>query len=85
MKDKFDEHTELVREHIIGDNKIIDQLEGIIPDLATMVKDHNIKKEIKNQRKEKWDNFAKLCLDLGKIAGLISIVAGAIAAAFGLK
>lgn len=78
MNDKFEEHIEVVKEHILGDNKIIDQLEGIIPHLADMVRDHSTKKIIMQVRKDKWKNIVEKAVDIGKIVGLVSVFGGAI-------
>ena len=78
MNQKFEEHIEVVKEHILGDNKIIDQLEGIIPHLKEMVTDHANKQVIKKARKDKWNSVVNTAVDIGKIIGLVSIVGGAV-------
>lgn len=78
MNGKFEEHIEVVKEHILGDNKIIDQLEGIIPHLSEMVRDHSTKKIIAQARKDKWKSIVEKCVDIGKIIGLVSIFGGAV-------
>jgi len=78
MNHRFDEHIEVVKEHILGDNKIIDQLEDIIPHLREMVTDHSERKIIQKVKKQRWTNFVEKSVELGKIFGLISIVGGAV-------
>ncbi len=78
MNEKFEEHIEVVKEHILGDNKIIDQLEDIIPHLRVMVIDHTNKQVIQKAKKDKWNAIVGTAVDIGKMVGLVSILGGAV-------
>lgn len=78
MNEKFEEHIEVVKEHILGDNKIIDQLEDIIPHLRGMVTDHANRQVIQKAKKDKWDAIVGTAVDIGKMVGLVSILGGAV-------
>lgn len=82
MNTNFERHIGIVEEHILGDNKIIDQLVEIIPDLADMVSDHKTKQAIKKEKKEKFNNFVSLCGSLAKIITFATVVCGLVASAY---
>lgn len=76
MNEKFEQHIELVEEHILGDNKIVDQLVDIIPDLSSMVSDYKLRSEIKREKQAAWDRKVKLAVDITKFIGVPSAVIG---------
>lgn len=82
MNTNFEKHIEIVNDHILGDNKIIDQLVDIIPDLADMVSDHKTKQAIKKEKKEKFNNFVSLCGSLAKIITFGTVVCGLLASTY---
>jgi len=79
MGEKFHEHIEIMNHHIAGDQKIIDVLEHLIPDLSAMTLDYNTKKKMKeikvSRRTERMDKWRSYAAPLGVIATLVGIVA----------
>ena len=76
MAKKLDESRKIMEEHVAGDQKIINQLTGIIPDLKEMIVDYKHKKSVQADKKEKWDNKVKLSVDLAKFLTVVSITVG---------
>ena len=77
LKADFKVHTELVREHVAGDSKIIREITPLIealPDLKMIVEEYHydkkLTKEKANKRKELMDKL--------KIVSLIIAIAGSI-------
>lgn len=78
MARKYEDHIELVQEHIAGDQKIIDQLEDLVPQLKEMTQDHLIRKSIREEKKKKRELFTSYVTDISKVLGIVSVVAGTI-------
>lgn len=76
MVSRYEDHIELVQEHIAGDQKIIDQLEDLVPQLKEMTQDHLVRKSIREEKKKKREIFTSYVTDISKVLGIVSIIAG---------
>ena len=74
MNGKFDEHIQIIKEHVAGDNKILSYLEPILPQLASMAEDHKYRKEKKKRREEflrSWKLKLTFVLTVSSFAALV--------------
>lgn len=80
MNDKFDRHLDIVENHILGDQKIINTLETIIPELADMASSHKAEKIIKERkaetRKVRGEKLKNYGMMLGFVSTLVGIIVG---------
>jgi hypothetical protein len=76
LKQEFKECTEEIKEHVIGDNKVISKLEPLLEsfqDIHILVNDHKFKKEQVIRRHElikKWS------IALGLLGTTVGVVVG---------
>ena len=76
MKEDMKTHTQLVRDHVTGDDKIITHIEPLLsalPDLNNMINDFNYKQE---NKKRKFGKMKELSLKLGLLTGFFGILFG---------
>lgn len=82
MNETFQKQIELVNEHITGDQKIINVLEDLIPDLKDMAIDHATAKRIiaekKIKREERLDKIKSIAAPLALISTVIGIIIGVV-------
>ena len=77
---KFESHIKIVEEHVAGDQKIIDVLVNIIPELSEMAEYQKARRIIQEDKKAKREErVAKLkswSAGLAVVATVVGIVAG---------
>lgn len=73
LKVSQDNTNKIIEEHVAGDNKIITQLEPILPQLAEMVEDHAFRKE---SGKRKIEKAKKVALYLGIASTTVGLLIG---------
>jgi hypothetical protein len=76
LKTEFRIHKDLIEEHVVGDQKIIKEIQPLlaaIPSIERMVGDFEYKKENRRRNKEKLKNAG---VKLGISATLLSIMLG---------
>ena len=74
LRDDFKEHTNLIREHVAGDTKIIKEIQPFfenIGDLKEILSDYQFKKEIKRRKLEKLKYWSSR---IGLVGGVIAII-----------
>jgi hypothetical protein len=59
MRDDFKEHTNLVKYHIMGDDKIISNISPLLPDLRTLLEDYTFEKKQKQERLKFLKNLSE--------------------------
>jgi chromosome segregation ATPase len=73
LRSHFKNHMTIVQEHIIGDNKIIDNLNPLLDNLKELVDDYKYKKTKKTRHKEALILWTKR---LGLVSAIISVIYG---------
>lgn len=73
MRSDFKEYTELVKTHVTGDTKIINEIIPLLEPLRDMVKDYAFKTEEKRRKNEKIKHWATR---LGLITLVIGVLSG---------
>lgn len=80
MNDTFQKQIQLVNEHITGDQKIINVLEDLIPDLKDMAIDHatqkRLQEEKKAQRQERVDKVKSIAAPFALVSTIIGTLLG---------
>lgn len=71
LRTEFKNHMKVVQEHIIGDNKIIDNLNPLLDNLKELVDDYKFKKTKTKRHKESLLLWTKR---LGLISAIISVI-----------
>jgi len=75
MKHEFRSQNDLIRVHILGDNKIIDVLEPLIPQLREMTEDYGFQKQ---QSKLRMKAFKKYSIYFGAASAFASLIGGVV-------
>lgn len=82
LKSDFEEHVEEIRNHITGDNKIINHIEpiiGLLPTLSEIAQQYHFEKlkkdEAERLRKENMDKIKDVSVKVGLLGTLLSGVA----------
>ena len=76
MKTGLEDHYEIVQRHVLGDNKIITEIQpllNVLPHLAEMVEDHKYRRENTARRNEKLKNTS---VKLGLVGATVGILTG---------
>lgn len=81
LKNDFEEHVEEIRNHITGDNKIINHIEpiiGLLPTLSEIAQQYHFEKLKKEEegrlRKENREKIKDVSVKVGLLGSLISAV-----------
>lgn len=76
LKADFRIHTKLVEEHVMGDTKIITEIQPLlaaIPQITEMAEEHHYKKM---KRKKRIEKMKSISLPVGLIATLVGLISG---------
>lgn len=75
MKDKLREHTELIKDHVAGDNKVINEIAPFMEsfkDIKEIIADYKFEKETRKRRIAKIKEYAIKTSLASAVLGLIA-------------
>lgn len=74
LRQDITRHTEEVKSHVAGDNKIIIEIMPLIAEMKELVDDHKFNKEAAKRKQEKlvkWRNYLAFFITLSTVIGII--------------
>lgn len=71
FKAEFKEHKEIVKEHVMGDNKVINQIMPLLSDMSELIYEHKFAKEAK---KRKITMLKDWSLKIGLISAIVATI-----------